>query len=58
MNIPHNIEAEEAVIASLLIDGEAVEKLNLKPDDFYDNKDTNENKLTEPPLDYYVTKNR
>ena len=35
--LPHNIEAEEAVIGSLLIDGDCVTRLAsvLKPDDFY-----------------------
>ena len=34
---PHNIEAEEAVIGSLLIDGEAILKVagRLNPQDFY-----------------------
>ena len=34
---PHDIEAEEAVIGSLVIDGEAVVKVApfLKPEDFY-----------------------
>jgi replicative DNA helicase len=37
---PHNIEAEEAVIASLLIDEQAISKVApfLKPDDFYREK--------------------
>jgi replicative DNA helicase len=35
--IPHNVEAEEAVLGSLLIDSEAIFRVSpfLKPDDFY-----------------------
>ncbi len=35
--VPHNIEAEEAVLGSLLIDAEAIFRVSpfLKPDDFY-----------------------
>ena len=35
--LPHDIEAEEAVIGSLLIDGEAISRIGgkLKPEDFY-----------------------
>jgi replicative DNA helicase len=37
---PHNIEAEEAVIGSLLVDPEAILKtvISLKPEDFYREK--------------------
>ncbi len=37
---PHDIEAEEAVIGSLLVDGEAIHKIAtfLKPEDFYREK--------------------
>jgi replicative DNA helicase len=37
---PHDIEAEEAVIGSLLIDGQAIHKVStfLKPEDFYTEK--------------------
>ena len=37
---PHNVEAEEAVIGSLLIDDQAISKVAafLKPDDFYREK--------------------
>ena len=39
---PNDIEAEEAVIASLLVDPEAIYKIapNLKPDDFFREKNT------------------
>jgi replicative DNA helicase len=38
--LPHNIEAEEALLGSLLIDSEAISKVGtfLKPDDFYFDK--------------------
>jgi len=32
---PHNIDSEEAVIGSVLIDGELIRSLTLQPDDFY-----------------------
>jgi len=34
---PHNLEAEQSVLGSLLLDGEAVVKIAswLRPDDFY-----------------------
>ena len=32
---PHNIDAEDNVIGSLLIDGELIQSLNLEPSDFY-----------------------
>ena len=34
---PHDVEAEEAVVGSLLIDGEAIAQVDsfLKPEDFY-----------------------
>jgi len=37
---PHDIEAEEAVIGSLLVDGEAIHEIapDLKPDDFFSEK--------------------
>ena len=33
---PHNLEAEEAVVGSVLIDGDLIKGLSLSPDDFYD----------------------
>ena len=38
--LPHDIEAEEAVVGSLLIDGESILKVAsfLKPSDFYREK--------------------
>ena len=35
--VPHNVEAEEAILGSLLIDPEAIFRVSsfLKPDDFY-----------------------
>ena len=35
--LPHDIEAEEAVIGSLIIDGESIHRITslLKPSDFY-----------------------
>ncbi|MQG76408.1 MAG: replicative DNA helicase, partial [SAR202 cluster bacterium] len=35
--LPHDIEAEEAVIGALLIDGEAIHEIAsiLRPEDFY-----------------------
>ncbi len=32
---PHNIDAEEAVLGSLLLDGELINSLMLEPFDFY-----------------------
>jgi len=37
---PHNIDAEEAVIGALLIDGEAIHKLSLVPGDFYSERNS------------------
>ncbi len=38
--LPHDIEAEEAVIASILVDDEAIHKVApiLRPDDFFREK--------------------
>ena len=37
--IPNDLEAEESTIASILIDGDAIDHVSfLKPDDFYDDR--------------------
>lgn len=35
LKLPHSIDAEEAVISSILIDGELIKSINLEADDFY-----------------------
>ena len=37
---PHNIDAEENVIGSLLIDGSLIHSLNLEPSDFYSERNS------------------
>ncbi|MFA6358775.1 MAG: DnaB-like helicase N-terminal domain-containing protein, partial [Candidatus Omnitrophota bacterium] len=38
--LPHDTDAEECVLGSILIDSEAIDKINLSPADFYSSRNT------------------
>lgn len=38
MGVPYNIDAEEAVIGSILIDSECIDEVTLSPDDFFSDR--------------------